>query len=181
MGEAAVFIGIRFDSSIWLIYLRCLLTHFLLCSGTFWSQLKSIVPPKNERQKLLPLGLMFFCILFNYTILRDTKDVLMITAYKSGAEVIPFIKTYCNLPAAIVSFSHANTTEKARKATCLLFRLTRNASNVYRGSPVFMQPCVIEWNSRMYFTLVSFHSWFSLHLSPSSCIQPEEWSIHMHS
>lgn len=46
---------------------------------------------------------MFFCILFNYTILRDTKDVLLITAPKSGAEVIPFIKTYCNLPAAIVS------------------------------------------------------------------------------
>ena len=46
---------------------------------------------------------MFFCILFNYTILRDTKDVLMITAPKSGAEVIPFIKTYVNLPAAIVS------------------------------------------------------------------------------
>jgi len=44
---------------------------------------------------------MFFCILFNYTILRDTKDVLMVTAPKSGAEVIPFIKTYVNLPAAI--------------------------------------------------------------------------------
>lgn len=24
-------------------------------------------------QKILPLGFMFFCILFNYTILRDTK------------------------------------------------------------------------------------------------------------
>ena len=44
---------------------------------------------------------MFFAILFNYTILRDTKDVLMVTAPKSGAEVIPFIKTYVNLPAAI--------------------------------------------------------------------------------
>jgi AAA family ATP:ADP antiporter len=44
---------------------------------------------------------MFFAILFNYTILRDTKDVLMITAPSSGAEVIPFIKTYVNLPAAI--------------------------------------------------------------------------------
>ena len=41
---------------------------------------------------------MFFFILFNYTILRDTKDVLMVTAKKSGAEVIPFIKTYVNLP-----------------------------------------------------------------------------------
>lgn len=64
-------------------------------------KLKSIVPPADERQKLFPLALMFFCILFNYTILRDTKDVLMVTAPKSGAEVIPFIKTYVNLPAAI--------------------------------------------------------------------------------
>jgi len=67
----------------------------------FLGKLKSIVPPANERQKLVPLALMFFCILFNYTILRDTKDVLMVTAPKSGAEVIPFLKTYVNLPAAI--------------------------------------------------------------------------------
>lgn len=71
-------------------------------SSGFWSKVKSIVPPANERQKLIPLALMFFCILFSYTILRDTKDVLMITAPKSGAEVIPFIKTYVNLPVAIV-------------------------------------------------------------------------------
>jgi AAA family ATP:ADP antiporter len=67
----------------------------------FLQKIKSIVPPQEERQKLVPLALMFFCILFNYTILRDTKDVLMVTAPKSGAEVIPFIKTYCNLPVAI--------------------------------------------------------------------------------
>lgn len=68
-----------------------------------FQKLKKVLPPKEERQKLIPLALMFFCILFNYTILRDTKDVLMVTAPKSGAEVIPFIKTYCNLPVAIVS------------------------------------------------------------------------------
>jgi AAA family ATP:ADP antiporter len=68
----------------------------------FLGALKNMVPPAKERQKLFPLALMFFCILFNYTILRDTKDVLMITAPKSGAEVIPFIKTYFNLPVAIV-------------------------------------------------------------------------------
>ena len=50
---------------------------------------------------MLPLGLMFFFILFNYTILRDTKDVLVVTAPKSGAEIIPFLKTYVNLPGAI--------------------------------------------------------------------------------
>jgi len=68
---------------------------------SFLQKLKGAVPPSNERKKLIPLALMFFCILFNYTILRDTKDVLMVTAPKSGAEVIPFIKTYVNLPVAI--------------------------------------------------------------------------------
>ncbi|GAX83162.1 hypothetical protein CEUSTIGMA_g10588.t1 [Chlamydomonas eustigma] len=52
-------------------------------------------------QKIIPLGLMFFCILFNYTILRDTKDVLVVTAPGSGAEIIPFLKTWVNLPMAI--------------------------------------------------------------------------------
>lgn len=68
---------------------------------SFMEKLKSKIPPANERKKLIPLASMFFFILFNYTILRDTKDVLMITAKGSGAEVIPFIKTYVNLPAAI--------------------------------------------------------------------------------
>jgi len=51
--------------------------------------------------KIIPLGMMFFCILFNYTILRDTKDVLVVTAPGSGAEIIPFLKTWVNLPMAI--------------------------------------------------------------------------------
>jgi AAA family ATP:ADP antiporter len=56
-------------------------------------------PPKKELKKMLPLASMFFCILFCYTVLRDTKDVLVVTS--GGAEVIPFLKTYMNLPAAI--------------------------------------------------------------------------------
>ncbi|KAK9266300.1 hypothetical protein L1049_001822 [Liquidambar formosana] len=52
-------------------------------------------------KKIVPLGLMFFCILFNYTILRDTKDVLVVTAPGSSAEIIPFLKTWVNLPMAV--------------------------------------------------------------------------------
>lgn len=52
-------------------------------------------------RKIIPLGLMFFCILFNYTILRDTKDVLVVTAEGSSAEIIPFLKTWVNLPMAV--------------------------------------------------------------------------------
>merc|ERR1719331_2698929 len=56
----------------------------------------------KEAKKIVPLGIMFFAILFNYTILRNTQDVLVVTAPKSGAEVIPFLKTYVQLPGAIV-------------------------------------------------------------------------------
>merc|ERR1719162_2442617 len=59
------------------------------------------MPTASERKKLIPLGIMLFFILFNYTILRDTKDVLVVTAPKSGAEIIPFLKTYVQLPGAV--------------------------------------------------------------------------------
>jgi AAA family ATP:ADP antiporter len=55
-----------------------------------------------ELKKLLPMFFMFFFISFNYTILRDTKDVLVVTAPGSGAEAIPFIKFWCVLPMAIL-------------------------------------------------------------------------------
>lgn len=50
--------------------------------------------------KVLPLGGMFFCILFNYTVLRSSKDVLIVTAPGSGAEVIPLLKVL-NTPMAV--------------------------------------------------------------------------------
>ena len=65
------------------------------------AKLKESLPPPKELKKVVPLGLMFFFILFSYTILRDTKDVLVVTAPGGSAEVIPFLKTYVNLPGAI--------------------------------------------------------------------------------
>lgn len=53
-----------------------------------------------ELKKLLPMFLMFFFISFNYTILRDTKDTLVVTA--AGAEAIPFLKTFGVVPAAVL-------------------------------------------------------------------------------
>ena len=55
-----------------------------------------------ELKKILPMLLMFFCISFNYTILRDTKDTLIVTAPGSGAEAIPFIKVWLVVPSAII-------------------------------------------------------------------------------
>lgn len=53
-----------------------------------------------ELKKVLPMFLMFFCISFNYTILRDTKDVLVVS--NIGADAIPFLKLGGTTTAAII-------------------------------------------------------------------------------
>ncbi len=55
-----------------------------------------------ELKKLLPMFFLFFFINFNYTILRDTKDALIVTAPGSGAEAIPFLKVWGVLPMAVL-------------------------------------------------------------------------------
>lgn len=55
-----------------------------------------------ETKKILPMAFIMFCILFNYTILRDAKDGLVITAPGSGAETISFLKLYGTLPFAVI-------------------------------------------------------------------------------
>ncbi|NGX47260.1 MAG: ADP,ATP carrier protein 1 [Chlamydiae bacterium] len=55
-----------------------------------------------ELKKFIPMLLLMFFINFNYTILRDTKDALIITAPGSGAEAIPFLKVWGVLPIAIL-------------------------------------------------------------------------------
>ncbi|MHA1558560.1 MAG: Npt1/Npt2 family nucleotide transporter [Alphaproteobacteria bacterium] len=55
-----------------------------------------------ELKKFLPMGIMMLCILFNYTILRDTKDALVVLAPAGGAETISFLKLYGVTPAAII-------------------------------------------------------------------------------
>ena len=55
-----------------------------------------------ELKKLLPMLFLFFFILFNYTVLRDTKDTLIVTAPGSGAEAIPFLKVWGVLPGAFL-------------------------------------------------------------------------------
>ncbi len=69
-----------------------------------FSKLRALLWPiyNFELKKLIPMLIMFFCISFNYTILRDMKDTLVVTAGGSGAEVIPFLKFWGVLPCAIL-------------------------------------------------------------------------------
>lgn len=72
-----------------------------------FSTLRGIFWPVHsfEVKKVIPLALMMFCVLFNYTILRDAKDALIVTAPGSGAEAISFIKVWGTLPFAIIMMS----------------------------------------------------------------------------
>lgn len=64
--------------------------------GIFW-------PVYNyELKKFLPMCFMMMCILFNYTLIRDLKDALIVNAPCSGAETISFLKLYGVTPAAIL-------------------------------------------------------------------------------
>ncbi len=55
-----------------------------------------------ELRKFLPLSFMFALISFNYNLLRAYKDSMVVTANRSGAEIIPFIKVWAILPSAIL-------------------------------------------------------------------------------
>ncbi|CUI17406.1 ADP/ATP translocase [Candidatus Protochlamydia naegleriophila] len=46
----------------------------------------------DEVKKFLPMGIMMFCILFIYTVLRDTKDAILVNAPGAGAESLAFAK-----------------------------------------------------------------------------------------
>lgn len=69
-----------------------------------FGKLRSLFWPIHsyELKKMAPMFFMFFCISFVYTIVRDTKDTLIVTAPGSGAEAIPFLKVWCVVPAAIL-------------------------------------------------------------------------------
>lgn len=64
---------------------------------------RSILWPVHafELKKLIPMLIMAFFISFNYTVLRDTKDALIVTS-SAAAEGIPFLKLGGVVPAALV-------------------------------------------------------------------------------
>ncbi|MDB6080820.1 MAG: ntt4, partial [Chlamydiia bacterium] len=57
-----------------------------------------------ELKKFIPMLIMLCCVCFNYSILKNLKDTIVITEKGSGgAAVIPFIKVWVMLPAAIIT------------------------------------------------------------------------------
>ncbi len=54
----------------------------------------------HESKKVLAMSVVLFAVIFNYTILRDTKDALIVNA--AGAGAVTFLKSYCVTPVALI-------------------------------------------------------------------------------
>lgn len=66
--------------------------------------LRSIFWPihRSEVKKVLSMVLLLFLLCICYSMLRNLKDTIILTAKHSGAEVIPFIKVWGMLPASFI-------------------------------------------------------------------------------
>ncbi len=85
-----------------------------------------------ELRKVLPMLAMLFLICFNYTVLRNMKDALVVTA--SGAEVIPFIKVWAMLPMAFVLtyiFAKLSNRFSLDKVFCILITIFLTCFGVF--------------------------------------------------
>lgn len=71
-------------------------------SSAEFSKIRSILWPIHSRElkKFLPMSAIIFFILFNYTILRNMKDTLVVNS--AGASLITFLKLYCVTPSAVL-------------------------------------------------------------------------------
>lgn len=87
---------------------RCYVGIFMSRDSTgssSFGRIRQVLWPvhRHELSKMLPMFFMIFLICFNYTIVRNMKDALVVTAKASGAEVIPFLKVWAILPSAFLA------------------------------------------------------------------------------
>jgi len=92
---------------------------------------------RHEVKKVVPMMLMLFFICFNYSILRNVKDAVVVTAQSSGAEVIPFIKVWVLLPMAIL-VTLAFTKLSNRYSQEKVFYLTISSFLLFFGAFTFI-------------------------------------------
>lgn len=73
--------------------------------SAFWRWLSSAMPSRkgSELAKFMAMMALIFLVGFNYNLLRASKDAMVVPNEQSGVEVIPFIKLYAILPAALLA------------------------------------------------------------------------------
>ena len=67
--------------------------------------LRSLLWPvhRSELKKVVSMLVLLFLLCICYSVLRNLKDTIVLTAKHSGAEVIPFLKVWGMLPAAFAA------------------------------------------------------------------------------
>lgn len=71
---------------------------------------------RTELKKFIPMFLIGFLIAFNYNLLRAAKDTMVVTAPKSGAEALPFLKVWIIIPCALgMTFIYTRLSNKFTK------------------------------------------------------------------
>lgn len=106
---------------------------------TDFSKIRSFFWPihRHELRKILPMMGLLFLICFNYSILRNVKDAVVVTAESSGAEVIPFIKVWVLLPMAILfTFIFTKLTNRYSQET--VFYITISSFLIFFGAFIFI-------------------------------------------
>merc|ERR1712224_750772 len=86
--------------------------------GGYMSNNGNKQPELNKFQQMV---VMIFFFLFNYTIMRDTKDTLVVTA--AGAEVIPFLKLWGTLPVSVLFVLVYSKLSNVLKADTLFYTM----------------------------------------------------------
>lgn len=77
---------------------------------------------RHELKKLLPMLGMFFLISLVYSLLRNTKDTLLVTSRGGGAGLIPFVKVYGTIPGSmVILLAYARLSARLDKAA--VFRI----------------------------------------------------------
>lgn len=112
-------------------------------------------PVHRDELKVFTLMLViFFLICLNYTLLRTVKDALVITAKSSGADALPFIKTYAILPMSL-----------------LMMLLFTRLSNRFNTEKVFyvMISIFISFFFLFSFVIYPFHESLHPHLFADQC------------
>lgn len=73
-----------------------------MANSSDFSGIRAVLWPihNKELKKFIPMALMMFCILFNYSLLRVNKDSMIIT--ECGAEIISALKFWAVLPSAVI-------------------------------------------------------------------------------
>jgi AAA family ATP:ADP antiporter len=98
-----------------------------MSSATGFSRIRAYLWPihKHELKKFVPLLLIFFLVGFNYSLLRATKDALVVTAPSSGAEALPFLKVWAIVPMALLfTFLFTRASNRLAREKVLYFMMS---------------------------------------------------------